>query len=148
MYVCIVCTVCTVCCIYAVSAYTHVVFSLFFTFLHCSSDEECPDKTQDLGDSPSVFTRLEAKRAELETVLGFDKFLELYQQIQVSSMVCCGGVVVCGVVVCGVAVWCGVVWCGVLWCDGVWCGVVCGVVCTYIPIILYERVVVPSKIHL
>jgi hypothetical protein len=46
------------------------------------SDEECPDKTQDLGDSPSVFTRLEAKRAELETVLGFDKFLELYQQIQ------------------------------------------------------------------
>ena len=33
--------------------------------------------------SPSVFTRLEATRAELESQFGFNRFLEIYTQIQV-----------------------------------------------------------------
>ena len=36
-----------------------------------------------MEESPSVFTRLEATRAELESQFGFNRFLEIYTQIQV-----------------------------------------------------------------
>ena len=47
------------------------------------ADEEGSEPRPPLEESPSVFTRLEATRAELESQFGFNRFLEIYTQIQV-----------------------------------------------------------------
>ena len=47
------------------------------------ADEEGSEPRPPVEESPSVFTRLEATRAELESQFGFNRFLEIYTQIQV-----------------------------------------------------------------
>ena len=47
------------------------------------ADVEESESHAPVEDSPSVFTRLEATRAELESQFGFNRFLEIYTQIQV-----------------------------------------------------------------
>ena len=47
------------------------------------ADEERSKSRPPVEESPSVFTRLEDTRAELESQFGFNRFLEIYTQIQV-----------------------------------------------------------------
>lgn len=60
-------------CSHSPSIYTCVPFA----------DEEGLEPRPPVEESPSVFTRLEATRAELESQFGFNRFLEIYTQIQV-----------------------------------------------------------------
>ena len=57
----------------------HLLHSLYGSF----ADEEGSEPRPPVEESPSVFTRLEATRAELESQFGFNCFLEIYTQIQV-----------------------------------------------------------------
>ena len=57
----------------------HLLHPLYAPF----PDEEGSEPRPPVEESPSVFTRLEATRAELESQFGFNRFLEIYTQIQV-----------------------------------------------------------------
>ena len=57
----------------------HLLHPLYAPF----ADEEGSEPRPPVEESPSVFTRLEATRAELESQFGFNHFLEIYTQIQV-----------------------------------------------------------------
>ena len=52
-------------------------------FLFPFADVEESESHAPVEDTSSVFTRLEATRAELESQFGFNRFLEIYTQIQV-----------------------------------------------------------------
>ena len=52
----------------------HLLHPLYAPF----ADEEGSEPHPPVEESPSVFTRLEATRAELEAQFGFNHFLEIY----------------------------------------------------------------------